>query len=456
MRYLPHTPSEIEEMLARIGAPSIDALFHPVPEAQRCEGLKLPDGLDEPTLMRELTELSQKNSSANALSFLGGGMYDHHIPPAVDQLLNRSEFYTAYTPYQAEVSQGTLQSIFEFQTMVCQILGMEVANASMYDGASGTAEAVLMARRIFRGKRKHIVMSAGVHPHYQETVRTYLAGQDGEPGQKGEPKMTVAPLDASGRTDLDAVRATISDETAAVVIGYPNFFGCVEDLRTLRAICDEHKALLITATNEPYALSLVAPPGEFGVDIAVGEGQAMAVPPQFGGPGVGLFATRKKYVRQMPGRLAGETVDEDGARGFVLTLSTREQHIRRERATSNICTNHGLIALAMTIRTAMLGRSGFLHAGKSCLRSAEYLKAQIGALAGFAIPCTAPTFNEFVVQRSSGKAAPLLAALRAKGILAGIDLGRFSDANADKFLVAVTEKHTREDLDRLVAALASV
>ncbi|MGE0786835.1 MAG: aminomethyl-transferring glycine dehydrogenase subunit GcvPA [Sandaracinaceae bacterium] len=449
MRYLPHTEEEIGEMLARIGVGSLDDLFAPIPASHRLNRpLALEPSLDEASLMRHLSELADKNDAARSLSFLGAGAYDHHIPPAVDQLLLRSEFYTAYTPYQAEVSQGTLQAIYEFQTMVAELFGMQVANASMYDGASATAEAILMARRIT--KRHGSVISSGVHPEYLATARTYLNYVDG-----GE-RVEMAPLGADGTTDLGALEALVTEDTAAVVIGYPNFLGTVEKLARISELCKQKGALLITATAEPYALSVITPPGACGADIAVGEGQALAVPMQYGGPGVGLFATRDEHVRQMPGRLVGETTDADGERGYVLTLSTREQHIRRERATSNICTNHGLIALAFTIRTAMLGRRGFTDVGQLCLSRAEYLKQRIAALPQFSIPLSAPTFNEFVVRREEGKAAPLLAALAAKGILGGVDLAKFYPERDHEMLVAVTERHDRAALDRFVDALSAV
>lgn len=448
MRYLPHTQEEIRAMLQRIGVSAIDDLFAPIPDALRASELALEPQLDESRLMTHLESLAARNGAASMLSFLGAGMYDHHIPPAMDQLLLRSEFYTAYTPYQAEVSQGTLQSIFEFQTMVCELFGMEVANASMYDGGSATAEAVLMARRVT--KRDHAVLSGAVHPHYVETVRTYLSASD-----DNQPKMDVVGVDASGRTDIAAIRDALRDDTAVVVVQYPNFLGCVEDLRELAALAHEKGALFVVANTEPYALSLLESPGACEADICIGEGQALAVPPQLGGPGVGLFSCRQKYVRQMPGRLVGQTVDQDGERGFVLTLSTREQHIRRERATSNICTNHGLIALAFAIRTAMLGRTGFEAAGHSCLSRAEYFKSQIGSSKGFELPYASPTFNEVAVRRTEGAAAPLLASLAAQGILAGIDLGTFDKAWERDFLVAFTERHSKEDIDRLVSALTS-
>jgi glycine dehydrogenase subunit 1 len=449
MRYLPHTDLEIRAMLERIGVANLDALFAPIPEAYRLKRpLALEPQLDEGSLMGHLEALAAKNTSATQLSFLGGGMYDHHIPPAVDQLLLRSEFYTAYTPYQPEYSQGTLQAIFEFQTLVCQLLGMDVANASMYDGASAAAEAVLMARRVTHKRRT--LASAGLHPDYLETVRTYLAGMG-----EGE-SLTLIPLGPDGRTDLAALNAALDDDTACVLVGYPNFFGVVEDLEALRQSSSAHGAQLISATSEAYALSLVRAPGEFGVDIAVAEGQSLAVPPQLGGPGVGLFACRQSAVPKMPGRLCGETVDAAGLRGFVLTLSTREQHIRRERATSNICTNHGLIALAFAIRVSMLGRNGFRQAGELCLSRAEYLKGAIAKLPKFKLAYpAAPTFNEFVVESKSAPAADVLAKLAAQGILGGIDLGRFDAARQNQLLIAVTERHGREDLDRLIAALAS-
>jgi glycine dehydrogenase subunit 1 len=292
-----------------------------------------------------------------------------------------------------------------------------------------------------------VVISEVLHPEYIETIRTYLAGM-------GEEQAIVrVPVGADGRTDTSALQQALNDDTACLIVGYPNFYGVVEDLAELRAATSTKGAQLITATSEPYALSVLKPPGDFGVDIAVGEGQALAVPPQLGGPGVGLFACRAAAVNKMPGRLCGETVDQRGLRGFVLTLSTREQHIRRERATSNICTNHGLIALAFAIRVSMLGRSGFRETGELCLRRAEYLKSEIRNIPGFSLPHSGPTFNEFVVERESGPASELLRELEGRGILGGLALGRFDGSRDKQFLVAVTERHTRAHLDRLLAAL---
>jgi len=434
-------------MLARVGVEHIDDLFEAIPSSHLLDApLDLEPALDEPRLMQHLTALSNASQGAQMLSFLGGGMYRHHVPPAVDQLLQRSEFYTAYTPYQAELSQGTLQATFEFQTIVCELLGTDVANASMYDGASAAAEAVLMARRAKR--RTHVVVSEGLHPEYIETIRTYLQGLD------TDSTVTLTPLAADGRTDWEAARGAVTDRTAALVVAYPNFLGCVEDLDAARAVADTVSALLVTATAEPYALSVLQAPGTCGADICVGEGQALAVPPQYGGPGVGLFGASQALVRQMPGRLVGRTVDSDGHPGYVLTLSTREQHIRREKATSNICTNHALIALAMGMRTAMLGRQGFRQAGQRCVNAAHYLRAGVEKLEAFEVPYGAPMFNEFVVRSNGPQASVVLGRLLERDIIAGVDLGRFRDEWRQDLLIATTELHTREDLDRLLAALA--
>jgi len=436
-------------MLGRVGVRDIDELFASVPNSHLLrKPLDLEPSLDEPRLMQHLTSLADSNRASGMLSFLGAGMYHHHIPPAVDQLIQRSEFYTAYTPYQAELSQGTLQAIFEFQTIVCELFGTDVANASMYDAASAAAEAVLMARRIKR--RPHVVVSAGLHPEYIETIRTYIRGLD------DAASLSVTPLGMDGRTDWAAASALMTQETAALLVGYPNFVGCVEDLEQARATADDVGALLVTATSEPYALSVLKAPGMAGADICVGEGQALAVPPQYGGPGVGLFGASQKFVRQMPGRLVGQTVDADGVRGYVLTLSTREQHIRREKATSNICTNHGLIALSMGIRTAMLGRSGFERAGHRCVSAAQALRSGIEALNGYSLPYAAPVFNEMVVRCETSPAADVLASLASRGVLGGVDLGRFDDAWSHDILLAVTELHTPSDLDRLLGALGEI
>lgn len=452
MRYLPHTPGEIDEMLKATGVASLDDLYASIPqEARLNRPLDLPPGMDEPSLMRHLAELADRNRGAGMLSFLGAGAYDHHFPPAADQLLLRSEFYTAYTPYQPEVAQGTLQVIFEFQTIVSEILGLPVANASMYDGASAAGEAVLMARRLTG--REHTVLSRGLHPDYRGTIETFVHGL----GQ-GERSLSYVDVAESGGPDVDAIIAAITDQTACVVVGYPNFYGCAGDLRRLAETAHARGALLITATADPYALALLESPGALGADIAVAEGQPLGLPPQYGGPGVGLFACRndRKYLQQVPGRLVGETVDKHGQRGYVLTLATREQHIRRERATSNICTNSGLCATALTIKMCMLGKRGFVEAARQCLAKTEYLKAKIAGLDGYSIRYAAPTFNEVTIRVRGGNAGALVSALFSENIVAGFDLGRVDPARKGELLVAVTERHTRADLDRFIAALESI
>ncbi len=448
MRYLPHTPREIEEMLAVIGKQSLDELFATIPEEARFEGsLAVPPALDEPALMADLREIAAKNLGASMLSFLGAGMYAHHVPPAVDQLLLRSEFYTAYTPYQPEVAQGTLQAIWEFQTIVSEIFGLPLANASVYDGASAVAEAALMARRLT--KRPRVVLCRSLHPDYRATAKTYLSA---------EPD-TVLEVDVGpdGGADLDGLTSALADDVACVIVGYPSFFGTLSSLAALGDRAHARGSLLVTATSEPYALSIAEPPGALGADIAVGEGQPLACPPQFGGPGVGLFACRsdRQYLQQLPGRVCGETVDAAGKRGFVLTLSTREQHIRRERATSNICTNQGLLALAFTIRSSLLGKRGFVEVGARCLAKATYLRERILALPGFEPGfADAPFFNEVTLRVPGGSAAQVVSKLEKDGIIAGYDLGRADPALSDRLLVAVTELHTKAELDRLVDALA--
>jgi glycine dehydrogenase subunit 1 len=451
MRYLPHTPEEIAEMLAIVGKGSLDELFETIPESVRFRGtLNVPPALDEPTLMRHMRSIAAKNTGATMLSFLGAGMYDHHIPPAVDQLLLRSEFYTAYTPYQPEVAQGTLQAIFEFQTIVSELFGLPLANASLYDGASATAEAALMACRLT--KRGRVVASRCVHPDYRDTTRTYLSG-------RSDQAYVEAPVGANGCADLAALEKALDANTAALIVGYPSFFGGLAELTPLATLAHSRGALLVATTSEPYALAVAESPGAQGADIAVGEGQPLACPPQLGGPGVGLFACHgdRNYLQQLPGRVCGETVDSRGERGYVLTLSTREQHIRRERATSNICTNQGLLALSLTIRATLLGRRGFVEVAERCVAKASYLAGRIRELAGYSLAFSeAPTFNEFTVRVRGGSAARVCEKLEGDGIIAGFDLARSDPAHADRLLVAVTEKHRREDLDRLVQALDRV
>ncbi len=450
MRYLPHTPEEIEEMLQAIGLGSIDDLFSSIPTELRdkARALDLEPALDETSLMRHVLELAGKNAAGNMVSFLGAGAYDHVFPQAADQLLLRSEFYTAYTPYQPEVAQGTLQVIFEFQTIVSEILGLPVANASMYDASTALAEGVLMARRLT--KRDRVVLSADVHPQYAETVRTYVAELD-----DGEPKIDVIPVTDDLTSDIDALIAAIGDDAACVVVSYPSYYGTVVDLTRLADAAHAAGAQVVTVTQDPFALALIEPPGALGVDIAVAEGQALGLPPQYGGPGVGLFACRqdRKVLQQMPGRLCGETVDKDGKRGYVLTLSTREQHVQRGRATSNICTNSGLCATALTIKMCMLGKRGFVEVAEQCLAKARYLAHAVGPLDGYALASAAPTFNELPLRVRGGYPRAVIEAAADQGVLAGVPAASVLGGPEDVLLTTVTEKHTKADLDRLVTAL---
>ncbi len=445
MRYIPHTPADIAAMLGTIGAGSLEELFAEVPGSVRLgRPLQLPEPLAEGELLRALKELAARNATAEShLSFLGGGAYPHFIPAAVDQLISRSEFYTAYTPYQPEISQGTLQAIFEFQTLICQLTGMEAANASMYDGASACAEAVLMSVRLTR--RRRVLVSRALNPRWRAVIASYCRYLDIELVEVG--------FAADGRTDLEALAAQLNGETAAVVVGYPNYFGVVEGLAALAGLAHASGAKLITGVAEGVALGLLKAPGELGADIVAGEGQSFGLPLAYGGPYLGFFAALMKDVRAMPGRLVGETVDRDGKRGFVLTLATREQHIRREKATSNICSNQGLCALTATVFLSLLGRQGLREMAEQNLAKAAYARTRLAALPGVALPFAAPSFNEFVITCRQ-PADQVLAALEAKGILGGIPLGNDYPELADAILVCVTEQHRRADIEALAAALA--
>lgn len=449
MRYLPHTEAEIQKMLEHIGVGTIGDLFDQIPEdLTQSQPLRLPEALPELELMAHLEDLSEANRGQSMTSFLGAGAYDHHVPPAVSALISRGEFLTAYTPYQAEASQGTLQAIFEFQTLICQLTTMEVSNASLYDGASAAAEAALMARRSFkRGKRTRCLVSKGLHPHYRRVIRTYLSGIDA-----GDDYLEID-IDSRGGLSLDHLQSSLDDRVAVVIVGYPNYFGVVEDVETIARACDQAGAIPCTITTEPIALGVIEAPGVFGVGIAAAEGQPLGIPVSFGGPGAGLLACEQRFMRQMPGRLVGETTDKDGQRSFVLTLATREQHIRREKATSNICTNQGLMALSITINLCLLGKVGLERLARLCLDKATYLKTAIADRAGYELAFQSPVFNEFVVRRREGDVPGLLGRLRDDGILGGVPLGPDYPDLEDCFLVAVTERHRREDLDRFVKAL---
>jgi glycine dehydrogenase subunit 1 len=431
-------------MLAALGLDSLDALIAQVPAGLRARaGVDLPEGLTEPELRARFAARAARNAET-AGAFLGAGAYPHHVPAVVDQILLRSEFATAYTPYQPEVSQGTLQAIFEFQTFSAMLLGLAVANASMYDGASATAEAVLMASRLLP-ERGTVLVSRALHPHYRETVRTYLRGLDNLTVQE-------VPFGADGRTDAGALRAALGPNILCVVLGQPNAFGAIEDVAGVAPHVQAAGALLVSATTEALALAALRSPGACGVDIAVAEGQSLGLPMSYGGPGVGLFATHDRHVRAMPGRIVGETVDAQGRRGFVLTLATREQHIRRERATSNICTNQGLCALAVTVHLSMLGRAGLARAARVNHRAARQVAARLQD-AGVRMRFDAPFFNEFVIHVPEAEERWRELAQRT-GLVAGYPIGRWYPELADCLLLCVTEVHTPEQIDALVRELA--
>ena len=434
-------------MLQAIGLESAEALFDSIPQDLLLKRpLNTPAALSETELLNRFEQMGARNTGAQRTSFMGGGAYSHYIPTIVDHILSRSEFFTAYTPYQPEISQGTLQTIFEFQTLVCQLTGMEVANASMYDGSTALAEAVLMAERVT--KRSKVVASSAAHPEYLEVVRTYV--------QHAGIHLELAPFDEHTGHTRKALAAAVDDQTAALVVQSPNFFGCIEDLAALADAAHAKGALLIVCITEAMSLGLLKSPGACGADIVVAEGQSFGVPLSFGGPYLGLFATREKYARQIPGRLVGEAYDKHGRRGFVLTLATREQHIRREKATSNICTNEGLIALAATVYLETMGRRGIQEVAHQCAQKAAYARTTIARIKGFSIPFTGPSFNEFVV-RGPIKATELLARLGNENqIDGGIALSRFMPDRPNDFLVCVTEVNSREQIDALIRVLVSL
>lgn len=434
-------------MLGIVGLKSAEELFESIPSDIRLrEHLKTPAALSEMELLARFEEMAARNRAARRPSFLGAGAYSHYAPTIVDHLISRSEFFTAYTPYQPEISQGTLQAIFEFQTLVCQLTGMDVANASMYDGSTALAEAVLMAQRITR--RSKVIVSSAAHPEYLQVADTYV--------QHAGLELQRLDFDAqSGQTDASSLDA-LDNQTAALVIQSPNFFGCIEDVRALGERAHAAGALLIIAVTEAASFGLLRSPGSNGADIVVAEGQSFGVPLSFGGPYVGLFATLDKYARQIPGRLVGEAADKEGRRGFVLTLATREQHIRREKATSNICTNEGLIALAATIYMETMGRRGIQEVAHHCAQKAAYAARRISEIEGFTLPFAAPRFNEFVV-RAPVEAAGMLSRLgREKGITGGLALSRYYAEQPNDFLVCVTETNSRREIDALVDGLTSV
>ena len=444
-RYIPNSSEDVREMLGVVGVESIDRLFDTIPADVKLDRLlDVPGPWSEIESRRWFRELAARNKTAvDHLSFLGGGAYAHYQPACVDQLLLRGEFLTSYTPYQPEVSQGTLQSIFEYQTHQCMLTGLDVANASMYDGSTALCEAVLLAERLVKNRHK-VVIAKSVHPEYTATVRAYVQNLGIDVVEVG--------WTADGRIDLDALRTAMTGEVFAVAVQSPNFLGVIEDYDAIAQVADAAGAQKIAVIAEATSLGILVPPGDHGFDIAVGEGQAWGIAPQFGGPYVGFMVVRDALKRHMPGRLVGETVDVDGRRAYVLTLATREQHIRRGKATSNICTNEALIALAANMYLSLMGKEGLREVGTQCMHKAAYLRSKLADVGGVTLPFSGPVYNEFVV-RTTFPAEQILADLEHEKILGGIPLAQFFAGHDNDFLAAVTELHTREMLDHFVAAL---
>ena len=444
MTFNPHTAKDREEMLERIGAVSADSFFDVIPESVRFPKLNLPPRLTEMEAFARMDELASRNLAIeHGNSYLGAGSFSHYVPATVGQILSRGEFYTAYTPYQPEVAQGTLQVIYEFQSMVAALLGTEVANASLYDGATALAEAVLMAVTTAK-KRNRVILTGTIHPNYVAVVRTYASGLD--------IAFEMLPVPSDGFvTDVEAIEAALDDSVAAVVVQYPNFFGGIEDLEAIAAATHSAGAQLVLASY-PIPLGLLKPPGELGADIVVAEGQALGVAQGFGGPYVGLLGCRRSYLRQMPGRLAGITTDSQGKRGFVLTLQTREQHIRREKATSNICTNQGLMATAATVYMSSLGPEGFREVANRSYQNAHYLSAEIAKLPGYSIATRGEFFHEFVVATPE-PVADINAKLQAAGIIGGLDLSGVDSLLPNRWLMCATELNSRAGIDALTEVL---
>ncbi len=444
MSYVANTPADEQAMLEAIGIDSIEALFEVVPEAVRFPPLRLPAPMSEMEVLAEMERLADANAAANHYAwFLGAGAYNHFVPSVVTQLQMRSEFYTAYTPYQPEASQGTLQAMFEYQSMMVELTGMDVVNASHYDGATALAEAANMCVGAARGKRKTVLVSPNVHPQYREVMRTYLQGME----------VTITGDEEPG-SDLEQLKGRLDKQTACLVIQWPNFFGELEALEGLAEAVHEVGALLVVHID-PIALGLFKPPGRYGADVVTGEGHGLGNHLNFGGPYLGVFATTKKLMRKIPGRLAGQTVDTEGRRGFVLTLATREQHIRREKATSNICTNQSLIALGAAIYLAVMGKQGLRRVAELCYHKAHYAAAEIDKLAGYEVVNERPFFKEFVV-RCPKPAEQVAAALNRQQILPGYVLSRNFPERSHDLLVCVTELNSKAQIDKLVGGLKEV
>ncbi len=442
MNYVPHTNEDRSEMLEAIGISGIDELFSDIPsEVKLDHDLNLPPALSEFELIKYMSQLAGKNTTTNRLvSFLGAGVYDHYVPSVVRHIISRSEFYTSYTPYQAEISQGMLQSIFEYQTLMCELTAMDISNASLYDGATAIAEAAMMASRLTR--KQEVIISSAVHPDYRRVLRTYAHN------------LGLNIIDVpfkNGATDIEALATLASDKTACVILQSPNFFGCIENMALAAEVAHEKKALFV-ASVDPISLGILAPPGEYGADIAVGEGQGLGIPMAFGGPHLGFLTCRKEHMRQMPGRVVGETHDSQGRRGYLLTLQAREQHIRRDRATSNICSNQALCALAATVYLSWLGKQGIREVAEQCLNKAHYACQRLSGLPGFEQKYSAPFFKEFTIKTPLDPER-ISSHLLESNILGGVPLGQFYPELADSMLVAVTEKRTGEEIDALCRAL---
>jgi glycine dehydrogenase subunit 1 len=442
MAYIAHTPEDRKRMLATIGVQSIEDLLAPVPESARLKRpLDVPAVVPEWEVRRQLEALAGQNQDTGQLvSFLGAGAYDHFVPAAVAHITRRSEFATAYTPYQPEVSQGTLQAVFEFQTAIARLVGLPLANASLYDGATATAEATLMA--LAETGRSKVLVSEAVHPHTRAVITTYLSGRDLKPTVIKSP---------GGVTDPSLVREKLTKKTSCLVVAQPNVFGQIEDVATLAETAHLEGALLVVIVD-PIAMGILEAPGAQGADIVVGEGQSLGLMQSFGGPYLGFFAARRELVRRLPGRLIGLSIDTRGQRAYVMTLQTREQHIRREKATSNICTNQGLCALAATVYMSLVGKNGLQKVANLCAQKAHYAAERLGGLTGFRLRYTGPFFKEFVLDAPTSPGT-LIRKLSGEGILAGVDLGRLQSSWHGGLLVAVTEKRTREEIDRYVECL---
>ncbi|MEC0176123.1 aminomethyl-transferring glycine dehydrogenase subunit GcvPA [Paenibacillus favisporus] len=443
-RYLPMTEQDQQEMLDTIGVSSLEDLFKDIPEEIRFKGdLPVSPGLNEYALTTHLSELAAKNANTDQYaSFLGAGIYDHHIPSVINHVVSRSEFYTAYTPYQPEISQGELQAIFEFQSYICELTGMAVANASMYDGATALAEAGSLASAAT--KRKQLLVSSTVHPEARQVVRTYA---------KGLGLDVVEVPTANGVTNLAELAEAVSDQTAAVLVQSPNFFGAIEDLAAIGDLIHASKGLMVVSTN-PISLGILEAPGKLGADIVVGDAQPLGISSSLGGPTCGFFAVSQDHMRRMPGRIVGQTVDRNGKRGFVLTLQAREQHIRREKATSNICSNQALLALCASVYLSVMGKQGMIEVGQLNLQKSHYAARRLGSISGVSMPFTSPYFNEFVIKLPEGtRVAEVNAKLLQKGILGGYDLGRAYSELEGHMLIAVTERRTKEQIDQFAEAL---